>query len=334
MKKIGELLKKEREARGISIHEIGMSLKINPKILKAIEEGDEKNLPSKTFLRGFVRSYAQYLRLNVDEVLNLFHEEMGSTKPEDSSSQNQSSVENSTISSDANSNQELSSTKLKSPSLRVQTEDAKKIQLEEQKQTPFTIIGAIVLVVIIGFVASMIEKYSKEAQVESVIESIESTTTTIPMTPSATSSQEGNQTPDQSVSSSTTTVTTIPAIAPVVHQTTSTTTTTMPTTTTTIKTIVSTTTSTTSSTSTTTSTLAKAGFELIIEAKKAVVIKYSIEGSAWRSVAMQKDQFHRIKSAGKLDFEVDDGGGINLIVNGRDRGTPGSNGSVFKVSYP
>src|SRR6185312_15354404 len=55
MRKIGEILKSEREKKDLSLHEIGMSLKINPKILKAIEESDEKNLPAKTFLRGFIR---------------------------------------------------------------------------------------------------------------------------------------------------------------------------------------------------------------------------------------------------------------------------------------
>ena len=81
MKKTGELLKKARESKGLSLHEIGLSLKINSKVLKAIEDDDQKNLPAKTFLRGFVQSYAHYLKLNMDEVMALFAEEMGSTRP-------------------------------------------------------------------------------------------------------------------------------------------------------------------------------------------------------------------------------------------------------------
>lgn len=80
MKKTGEALK-DREDKGLSLHEIGLSLKINSKILKAIEDGDMENLPAKTFLRGFVQSYAHYLRLDSEEILNLFTEEMGSTRP-------------------------------------------------------------------------------------------------------------------------------------------------------------------------------------------------------------------------------------------------------------
>ncbi|MCK6598981.1 MAG: helix-turn-helix domain-containing protein, partial [Bdellovibrionaceae bacterium] len=81
MKRTGELLKKVREEKGFSLHEIGLSLKINPKILRQIEDGEQNNLPAKTFLRGFVQSYANYLKLDSDEVLKIFSEEMGSTKP-------------------------------------------------------------------------------------------------------------------------------------------------------------------------------------------------------------------------------------------------------------
>lgn len=81
MKRTGEILRKAREEKDLSLHEIGLSLKINNKVLKAIEDGDMSKLPAKTFLRGFVRSYATFLNLNTEEVLAVFYEEMGSTKP-------------------------------------------------------------------------------------------------------------------------------------------------------------------------------------------------------------------------------------------------------------
>ncbi|QDK39497.1 RodZ family helix-turn-helix domain-containing protein [Bdellovibrio sp. NC01] len=82
MKKTGEILRKAREEKGLSLNEVSLALKISSKVLKAIEEGDEKNLPAKTFLRGFVKSYASYLHLNADKVLETFYEEMGSTRPQ------------------------------------------------------------------------------------------------------------------------------------------------------------------------------------------------------------------------------------------------------------
>lgn len=77
MSKLGSFLKKERERQGISIQEIGLSLKISTRVLTAIEEGDKANLPARTFLRGFVRSYALHLHLDPQQALHLFNEEFG-----------------------------------------------------------------------------------------------------------------------------------------------------------------------------------------------------------------------------------------------------------------
>jgi cytoskeleton protein RodZ len=73
MKKTGEILRKAREEKGLSLNEIGLSLKISSKVLKAIEEGNERQLPAKTFLRGFVQSYANYLHLDTDKILEIFY---------------------------------------------------------------------------------------------------------------------------------------------------------------------------------------------------------------------------------------------------------------------
>lgn len=81
MKRTGSLLKEKREAAKLSLSEVALATKINPKILTAIEEGDEARLPAKTFLRGFVKSYAQYLRMDVDEVLKMYQEEVGASTP-------------------------------------------------------------------------------------------------------------------------------------------------------------------------------------------------------------------------------------------------------------
>ncbi len=60
MKKTGQLLKDKRESANLSLSEVALATKINPKILTAIELGEEKNLPAKTFLKGFLRSYALF----------------------------------------------------------------------------------------------------------------------------------------------------------------------------------------------------------------------------------------------------------------------------------
>lgn len=81
MKNTGELLKQKRESIGLSLSEVALATKINPKVLSAIEAGDESNLPAKTILKGFVRSYALFLKMDVDDVVRTFIEETGGPKP-------------------------------------------------------------------------------------------------------------------------------------------------------------------------------------------------------------------------------------------------------------
>jgi len=82
MRKTGELLKKSREASGFTLSEVALATKINPKILTAIENGDDANLPAKTFLKGFVRSYALFLKLDAEEVIAVYNSETGTMAPE------------------------------------------------------------------------------------------------------------------------------------------------------------------------------------------------------------------------------------------------------------
>ena len=81
MKITGELLRSERLRKDLNIQDIAYALKLSSKIITALEDGDLENLPSKTFIRGFVKSYAEYLKLDSSIVLKQFQEEMGSTSP-------------------------------------------------------------------------------------------------------------------------------------------------------------------------------------------------------------------------------------------------------------
>lgn len=81
MKITGELLKSERINLKLSVQDVASSLKLSSRVINFIEAGDLDSLPSKTFVRGFVKSYAQILKLDTDAVLRQFQEEMGSTSP-------------------------------------------------------------------------------------------------------------------------------------------------------------------------------------------------------------------------------------------------------------
>lgn len=62
----GATLRAARQAQGYSIAEVAQVLKFGVRQLEALENDDYSTLQGATFLRGFVRSYARYLRL--DEV--------------------------------------------------------------------------------------------------------------------------------------------------------------------------------------------------------------------------------------------------------------------------
>ena len=66
----GDMLRGAREAAGLSIAEVAQQLKLAPKQVIALEEGDFNNLPGRTFVRGFARNYARLLQLDQQAVID------------------------------------------------------------------------------------------------------------------------------------------------------------------------------------------------------------------------------------------------------------------------
>lgn len=61
MQGIGEILKKTREAQGISLDEVAEATKIRSKYLKALEEEAFDQLPGDVYAKGFATAYLKYL---------------------------------------------------------------------------------------------------------------------------------------------------------------------------------------------------------------------------------------------------------------------------------
>lgn len=53
----------------MSIDAVAQQLKLAPRQVRAIEDGDFTHLPGRTFVRGFIRNYARLVRLDADAVL-------------------------------------------------------------------------------------------------------------------------------------------------------------------------------------------------------------------------------------------------------------------------
>ncbi|MEX1028938.1 MAG: helix-turn-helix domain-containing protein [Paenibacillaceae bacterium] len=82
MSDLGQLLKKARTQKGITLDELQELTKIRKRYLEAIEEGNYKILPGNFYVRAFIKSYSEAVGLEPDEVLRLYRSVLPETNPE------------------------------------------------------------------------------------------------------------------------------------------------------------------------------------------------------------------------------------------------------------
>jgi len=68
----GELLRRERELREISLSEVVAATKINLRLLEAIERNDLDALPGGLYNRGIVRAYCEFIGADADAMINAY----------------------------------------------------------------------------------------------------------------------------------------------------------------------------------------------------------------------------------------------------------------------
>ena len=66
MFEIGNSLREARERQGLEYPEIELATKIRAKYIRALEEEDFTSIPGDAYIRGFLRTYAEYLGLDGD----------------------------------------------------------------------------------------------------------------------------------------------------------------------------------------------------------------------------------------------------------------------------
>lgn len=72
---LGEKLKKIRSEYRISLNEVSKHTKIQMKYLEYLENGEYENLPAEVYVRGFVRSYANYLGTDETVLVKMYEKE-------------------------------------------------------------------------------------------------------------------------------------------------------------------------------------------------------------------------------------------------------------------
>ena len=70
----GEQLRAAREAAGMSVHEISTHMRLDSRVILALESDDYEQLPAPTFIRGYLRGYARLVDLPPDPIIQSFEQ--------------------------------------------------------------------------------------------------------------------------------------------------------------------------------------------------------------------------------------------------------------------
>ncbi len=65
----GKKLTVAREGWGLSVQEVADNLNLGVNIIEAVEADEYDKLPGSTFARGYIRAYANLLRIDADELI-------------------------------------------------------------------------------------------------------------------------------------------------------------------------------------------------------------------------------------------------------------------------
>lgn len=71
---LGQYLRSARETRGIELHDAAQQTRIGINFLKALEEEDFSRLPGEVFVKGFLKNYGRFLRLEESELMKRYGE--------------------------------------------------------------------------------------------------------------------------------------------------------------------------------------------------------------------------------------------------------------------
>lgn len=326
MKKTGQILKENREKQGMSTSEVASLIKINTKIVVAIEEGDPENLPAKTFLRGFVQSYATILKLDVHEVLTTFHEEMGSTKPK------------SAVRDQKNREAELKSA-ADSPI------DYPDKSLLIKMLWAAAIVGLGFLIFIL---AKTVEKYEQETQTDptEIAEAIPTKDSSeekkelnqrdqVKATPRPTPIQPGDQEDEEERASDKSTEVTAATVESTPEATPEPTPTPTPTPEATPEPTPTPTPTPEATPDEETKKESQAKEEVILEAFAAITVSYAFDDQKeFKTTKLQADEIRILKAKKTIRLKISDGGSLNVTFNGKDTGVPGSLGEPIELQFP
>jgi len=79
---LGRMLRSAREARDLSVEDLAHLLRLEPKIVRALESEDFDRLPPPAFVRGYLRAIAKEHGMDSAAFLGVFEQRAGNEEPE------------------------------------------------------------------------------------------------------------------------------------------------------------------------------------------------------------------------------------------------------------
>lgn len=71
-KRVGQILKEAREEKNLTVRDVSKETNIAVKFLLALENEDYSQFPAETFVLGFLKTYADFLKLDSAQILQLY----------------------------------------------------------------------------------------------------------------------------------------------------------------------------------------------------------------------------------------------------------------------
>lgn len=81
MAELGKILREARESRGLTIEQVEEATRIRHVFLEALEDERFADMPSDVYARGFLRTYARFLDLDAEALLETYRRQTGVSSP-------------------------------------------------------------------------------------------------------------------------------------------------------------------------------------------------------------------------------------------------------------
>lgn len=324
---IGQTLKEAREKLGLSIADVSTSTKINSKILQALETGELTDLPAKSFTRGFIKVYANYLKVDPQPIIDAYEMEDPFLA---------------TLGKDLEK-KEVSETP---PSERISG-----IAADSLGKKPFIAAAIIVVILVVLGLKKVIDRYSKEtvlpttAQTESGTVLLDASESDQPeaktaelespdLTDEKSTSTGENNTNDENTLAVKATPTPIPTATTTPSPTPAPTAIPTPSPSPTPSPTPAPTATPSPSPTPAAKAPAKNPQQVIVEAMDNVTLDIRIDSEGSKEIKMLPGSIYTINADQSVSLKVSDGGLVNISVNGKDRGIAGDLGKSAQLKFP